>query len=209
MSLNNFYPKAIGISPFSIENGSDSPDSPFVKGYSKLKELMPYIMEAQGKDIMKGFLFDQEDKERSVIMNDIKVKARHYFTLPWDSRAKDGSQWSEGGGLIINTAPNEFILAGSGIVAEFEKSENNTEAEKILGEDGFIQEGNNSSLNNNEKWTGKSRIGIGYVDEVIVDENGSLKYMRRLNGDEDHQGRHARISVDDFKILKIKLYEYR
>ena len=52
------------------------------------------------------------------------------------------------------------------------------------------------------------RIGIGYVDQVEVDKNGKLQFIRRDNGDQDHQGRHARISCGDNKILHIKLYEY-
>ena len=52
------------------------------------------------------------------------------------------------------------------------------------------------------------RLGIGFVDEVSIDPQGQLTYLRRHNGDQDHQGRHARISVGDWKILHIKLYEY-
>lgn len=51
-------------------------------------------------------------------------------------------------------------------------------------------------------------VGIGYVDQVEIDKNGKLQFIRRDNGDQDHQGRHARISCGDNKILHIKLYEY-
>lgn len=51
-------------------------------------------------------------------------------------------------------------------------------------------------------------VGIGYVDQVEVDKNGKLQFIRRDNGGQDHQGRHARISCGDNKILHIKLYEY-
>ena len=51
-------------------------------------------------------------------------------------------------------------------------------------------------------------IGIGYVDQVEVDKSGKIQFIRRDNGDQDHQGRHARISCGDNKILHIKLYEY-
>ena len=36
----------------------------------------------------------------------------------------------------------------------------------------------------------------------------SFPYLRRHNGDQTHQGRHARIGVGEWKILHIKLYEY-
>lgn len=68
-------------------------------------------------------------------------------------------------------------------------------------------EGKHNLLASNHKFIGK-RVGIGYVDQVSVDADGTLKYIRRDNGDQDHQGRHARISIDDYKILHIKLYDY-
>ena len=58
-----------------------------------------------------------------------------------------------------------------------------------------------------QPFTGR-RLGIGFVDEVAIDETGQIRYLRRHNGDQDHQGRHARIGVDEWKILHIKLYEY-
>jgi hypothetical protein len=57
-------------------------------------------------------------------------------------------------------------------------------------------------------FTGK-RIGIGPVDEVKADGQGKFTYLRRLNGDQTHQGRHVRISVGDWQILHVKLYEYQ
>jgi hypothetical protein len=54
----------------------------------------------------------------------------------------------------------------------------------------------------------QERSGIGFVDEVEVQPDGTLKYLRRHNGDQDHQGRHARISVGDWKVLHIQLYRY-
>ena len=52
------------------------------------------------------------------------------------------------------------------------------------------------------------RIGIGFIDEVSIDANGKLKYIRRHNGDQNHQGRHAHIACGEWKILHIKLYTY-
>jgi hypothetical protein len=60
-----------------------------------------------------------------------------------------------------------------------------------------------------EKQFEGARCGIGSVDEVKVNSDASLSYVRRLNGDQDHQGRHVRISVGDVKILHVKLYEYK
>lgn len=55
---------AIGISPFSIENGSDSPQSTPVRGYAALRDLMPLLVKYQGKGVMNGFYFDNDSTER-------------------------------------------------------------------------------------------------------------------------------------------------
>ena len=198
---------AIGISPFSIEDGSDSPNSPLVQSYAKLTELMPLLTKYQGKGLMKGLLFDSENKERIIADDDLTITARHFFTLPWDPHATNGSIWPEGGGILLKLSKNEYIVAGSGIVLEFAKtSEKQTiEKQKQLGEDGFALR-NDQIKTKHDKFKGM-RCGIGYVDEVKVDKDGKLHYVRRLNGDQDHQGRHVRISVGDFKILHVQLYD--
>lgn len=134
--------------------------------------------------------------------------AKHFFSLPWDARAKDGSIWPEGGGLILRLAKDEYIIAGSGIVVEFEKENEKKEIQtKDLGEDGFAAQGGKNQTQN--IWGGGKRVGIGPVDEISIDENGKFIPIRRLNGDQTHQGRHVRIGVDDFQILHVKLYEYQ
>lgn len=199
---------AIGFSPFSIEDAPDDGNYKLTKGYRKLKELMPVITKYQGKGMMKGVLFDGENREKNIEWDGMTLVCKHFFTLPWDARATDGSIWPEGGGLIIRLNELEYIVAGSGIVMEFKTpDEMKGYVKKELGEDGFVASGGKTTTK--EVWNNGKRIGIGSVDEVSVDSNGNLKYLRCLNGDQDHQGRHVRIGVDDFSILHVKLYEYR
>ncbi len=200
---------AIGFSPFSIEDAPDNGEFKLTKGYKTLEELMPIITKYQGKGMMKGILFDQENKSQDIEWDGMTLQCKHFFTLPWDPRATDGSTWPEGGGLIIRLNKFEYIVAGSGIVIEFKNpDELKGYVQKKLGEDGFVAAGSNS-VPSAENWYAQKRIGIGSVDEVSIDENGEMKYLRRLNGDQDHQGRHVRIGVDDFSILHVKLYEYK
>lgn len=196
----------IGFSPFSIEDTPDNPEYPLIQAYQKLKELMPLITRFQGKGMMKGLLFDKNNQERILTWDNTNLICRHFFTLPWDSRATNGSNWPEGGGIIIRLTEDEYIIAGSGIVVEFQSfDEIRSITQKQLGEDGFAKECNSPIT---EKWNGGTRIGIGSVDEVKICEDGSMQYIRRLNGDQTHQGRHARIGVDNFSILHIRLYTY-
>ena len=200
----------IGFSPFSIEDAPDRPSYQLTQSYLKLKELMPLITRYQGQGAMKGLLFDQTEKERTLAWDNTLLICKHFFTLPWDSRATDGSVWPEGGGLVIRMAENEYLIAGSGIVIEFKSKEEAalSTAQAKLGEDGFVLEGEGRQASA-VRWKNEKRIGIGSVDEVSVNEDGSLNFIRRYNGDQDHQGRHARIGVDNFQILHVKLYEYR
>lgn len=197
---------AIGISPFSIENGSDSPQSTSVRGYAALRELMPLLVKYQGKGVMNGFYFDNDSTERILRHNGLKITANHYFTLPWDSRATDGSEWMPVGGVIIRLAPDEYIIAGTGIVVKFE-NETESSVKRNLGEDGFLNAG--SDRNAAPSWGGGMRAGLASVDEVAVNPDGTLRFVRRYNGDETHQGRHVRIGVDDFQVLHVKLYQYK
>lgn len=204
---------AIGISPFAIEDGSAEQGTPFVEGYEKLRGMMPLITKWQGQDRMWGLLFDQQDRERVIEDRDLVMTCRHNFTLPWDPRATDGSEWPEGGGLIIRLANNEYIVAGNGIVVEFKTASEiqSVSPMQALGEDGFASEGSDGATltGRPQKTEAYTRCGIGSVDEVEVLSDGSFRYVRRLNGDQDHQGRHVRISVGDYKVLHVRLYEYK
>lgn len=198
---------AIGFSPFSIEDGSETQDSPLVQAYAKLHDLMPVILKHQGKGEMNGLLFDQENKERIINRDGYKITCKHYYTLPWDSKATDGSVWPEGGGILIKLNTDEYLIAGSGIVITFEKESDNYTSTQNLGEDGFVNAGD--SIFKVAKWNGETRTGIASVDEVSISSDGNIKYLRRMNGDQDHQGRHVRIPVGKFAILHVKLYEYK
>ena len=86
--------------------------------------------------------------------------------------------WDMTGAIIIQTDENEFYIAGSGIVATFKNS-------------------SNPMLN----------VGILKTDEGRF-EDGNWKIIRHLNGDQIHQGRHVRIFLNDYSILRFELYNY-
>lgn len=198
---------AIGLSPFAIEGGSDNPADRDNRGRAMIKELLPVITANLGRGTMNGLYFDADSITRTINRDGMTLKASHFFTLPWDPRATDGSEWPVAGGIIIPTGEGEYIIAGSGIVVEFDKPGNTPADTRNLGEDGFLNSGADRKAG--QAWSGRSRIGLGPVSEVRVNPDGSLTPVRHFNGDETHQGRHVRIGVDDYKILRVKLYEYK
>ncbi len=198
--------QALGFSPFAIDQASASETESITKAYALLHQI----------DFVKhksswGLLFDQEDKERIIKDDKIVITCRHYFTLPWDPRATNGSTWPEGGAILMKLADNEYLLAGTGVVVTFASDYEKThDRQQVLGEDGFLTAGSTSSISHlpSSIFNGP-RKGIASVDEVSIDKQGQMNYLRRLNGDQDHQGRHVRIACGKWKILHVKLYDYR
>jgi hypothetical protein len=201
--------QALGFSPFAIDQANQAETESVSQAYNLLRQI--FSIESNKS---WGLLFDQEDRERIIDDEDVVMTCRHYFTLPWDARATDGSVWPEGGAILIRLSKFDYLLAGSGVVIDFKtRTEAQQSQKKKLGEDGFAEAGNDLSLTNqtarpSAKFKG-SRLGLLSVDEVDINPQGQFRYLRRHNGDQSHQGRHARISVGEWKILHIKLYEYK
>jgi len=86
--------------------------------------------------------------------------------------------WNMAGAIIIQTNDDEFYIAGTGIVATFKNL-------------------SNPMIN----------VGILKTDEGRF-ENKQWKVIRHLNGDQTHQGRHVRILLSDYSILRFELYNY-
>ena len=198
--------QALGFSPFAIDQASPKETESVTKAYYLLRQLLHINSQKSW-----GLLFDQEDKERIIENDGMVITCRHYFTLPWDPRATDGSTWPEGGAILQKLANNEYILAGTGIVVTFASAYEKThEQQQVLGEDGFVAAGTQDSSVKSQVSNFKGvRKGIASVDEVSIDEEGRMHYQRRLNGDQDHQGRHVRIACGEWKILHVKLYDYK
>ncbi len=87
--------------------------------------------------------------------------------------------WPMSGALIIQEDDNSFIIAGTGVVVTFAVNNANDISAGILQAD-----------------EGK------YV-------NGEWIAGRRMNGDQDHQGRHIRIPVGEWNIQRVKFYQYK
>lgn len=86
--------------------------------------------------------------------------------------------WEMAGALIVQTADSEYFLAGSGVVITFKNIKK-------------------SDLN----------VGILKADEGKFVDN-QWKVIRHLNGDQIHQGRHIRIFLNEYSIVRFELYDY-
>ena len=196
--------QALGFSPFAIDQASEEQTESVTKAYALLRQ----VFNVKHTVNTWGLLFSQEDQERIISDDGVVMTCRHYFTLPWDPRATDGSTWPEGGAMLIRLGKFDYLLAGSGVVIDFKlPAEKQQTEQKQLGEDGFAEAGGNTGQKADKRFSGK-RLGLLSVDEVEIGSAGTMQYLRRHNGDQTHQGRHARIGVGEWKVLHIKLYEY-
>lgn len=200
--------QALGFSPFAIDQASPQETESVTQAY----RLLSQVFRVKPQNTW-GLLFDQQDAERTIDDEGVVIACRHYFTLPWDPRATDGSPWPEGGAMLLRLGRYDYLLAGSGVVVDFKtRAEKQHDAQPsgqqpTLGEDGFVESGS-ATPSTLPRFHG-SRLGLLSVDEVSINDEGQLRFLRRHNGDQSHQGRHARISVGEWKILHIQLYEYQ
>ena len=213
--------QALGFSPFAIDQASPKETESVSQAYNLLRQINS-LTSHHSPLTSHGLLFDQDDKERIIENDGMVITCRHYFTLPWDARATDGTTWPEGGAILMKLADNEYLLAGTGVVVTFSSAYEKTHErlrvgeqgsgiqQQVLGEDGFVATGTPSDIKHQPSNIFKGfRKGIASVDEVSIDEEGQMHYQRRQNGDQDHQGRHVRIACGEWKILHVKLYDYK
>lgn len=196
---------AIGISPFAIDNGDDMYYGHLSDAYTTLQQLSPLFAGGSSLLLKDGVLLSVEKPETTINDDSVRITLSHYFTLPWDPRAADRKNWNDAGAVLLKIADEEYLLAGSGVVARFEDIRERKQATE-LGEDGFASSG--TDIKTAASASNTPRIGLALVEEIKIDPDGTFHRLRTLNGDETHQGRHVRIGVDDHKILHIKTYKY-
>jgi hypothetical protein len=97
----------------------------------------------------------------------------------WPYAARTEGATPRFGGMIIMTAKDEFTFAGSGVVVTFQSSSG-----------------------------AGAMAGIASMEEGAF-LNGKWVAGRRMNGDEDHQGRHLHLPGGAYGIQKVKLYSYK
>lgn len=180
---------AIGFAPFSIESVEGRTGELLTAGYELVEQLTPLIVEHQGKDEMVGLLPETSEPQRvpqRLRLNGYALNVTYERpTAAPPAQANPGAapptQTNDAptGGLVIAVGPDEFVVAGTGLVIVFEAGSPGDQNVGILS----AQEGK-------------------YV-------NGQWTPGRWLNGDQTHQGRHIRLPSGRFDIQRVKLYRYR
>ena len=166
--------KALGFSPFSIEDANAETATALAKSYDVLQQISPLILNNNWL-AMDGVLFDKDNKTQTIQLNHYRVTLSHDYTLGWSPGVKD-STWPATGAMIIQTGKDDFIVAGTGVVANF----SSVDSAKVTN--------------------------IALAEELRYEQGQEIR-GRRMNGDQDHQGRHIRIPVNEWGIQKLTLYQ--
>lgn len=161
---------AIGTSPFAVDSIANPESAPLARSYRILAQLAPLILKHQGKGQMTGFLLDKQNPSVKTEIGGYELEIRLDSIF--------GSNAESAYGLLINTAPDQYIGAGSGFRVAFKPQ---TPGPKIAG--------------------------VGTIDEGEF-VNGKWIAGRRLNGDENDQGQGWRFSPSQASIQRCIVYRY-
>ena len=74
-----------------------------------------------------------------------------------------------------------------------------------LSEKEFIVAGTGVVITFENKDQGKVTNFLS-IDKIKI-KNGQEQFLLRMNGDEDHQGRHVRIGTGEWQVQKARLYD--
>ena len=98
--------------------------------------------------------------------------------IVWNPEAEDPEKWGETSVMIMDMGNDMYLFMGTGVVTTMSPAD------------------------------GKGRVGIERIDEISFDDYGKMQKIRRLNGDENHQGRHIRIPFGEYGAQLLKVYRY-
>ncbi len=81
--------------------------------------------------------------------------------------------------MVLETAPNEFYVLGSGLTVTFIRDPD----------------------------VNDQIAGIANINQISED-HGKWVAVRQLNGDQSNQGRELSMDPHDFRVYRVKLYTY-
>jgi hypothetical protein len=189
---------AMGFTPFAIDEFGfssaagprpDPADLPIARSYATLAQLAPTILEYQGMGKMAGVVVSADDPPQKIPLGDYVLEVSYARSrmppAPLAPGAAPPPPPVPAGALFISVGPDEYIAAGSGPVSV--------------------------TFSPSPDKPGPPTAGIVYTEEGSF-ANGRWLPGRRLNGDENGQGKFLRLSggaIHNGLIQRVKLYRYR
>ncbi len=173
--------RGFGFSPFGVDSltldTADEPAPQLSDEYAALNEMSGLVLEAQQKNQIRALMLHETSPRPSQTVALGGFLFRASLARGWPARnllEKDGAM------MVLETAPNEFYLLGSGLSVTFLRDPD----------------------------TDNQVAGIASIEEGSY-ENGEWSTIRRLNGDQSNQGRELMMAPDKFHVYRVKLYTYK
>lgn len=177
---------AIGFSPFAVEDRITSPfvSAPVPKAYKILSGMAPVILDAQSRGIITGVTVDEKNPVETISMGgyNLEVHAR--------SGSFRSSAATSAYGLIINSAPNEFIISGLNLQIIFSPSDGSKTS-------GFLS-----------VWEGDYKNGQWIPGRKLNGDETTLSYSMLKQSSANRTGTIARIQNYVPGTIKVKLYQF-
>jgi hypothetical protein len=188
-AANAFYAigqhKALGYSPFGIDNKEENPSAtPVAKAYKVLEQLTPEIVKGQSENTIAGFTLTKKDSLQTVKLGEYIV------TVALRKNWSGVPQANRGYGLVINTGADFFTVAGSNIDVTFIPAS----AGPMMAGLSYVREGTFEK-------------GIWRPGRYLNGDNIMISYKLAEEAAENRTGTGARI-YEEPSILKLKLYRY-
>jgi hypothetical protein len=170
--------KAFGFSPFGVDSLQSTPANGAGPGidevYAVLDSMRDMLVSAQAADRTRGIVLHSNSPRPSQTVSLDGYLFEAALLRSWPAKtllADDGAM------MIVQSAPNEFFLAGSGLSVSF-----------------FRDPDVDNKL-----------AGIASIEEVnLID--GKWVTVRRLNGDQSNQGRQLFMEPHQVHVYRVALY---
>ena len=170
---------AFGFSPFGIDSVQ-----PLVNGsrpviadeYAALESISDLLLDAQTRGATRGLVLHTTSPRptQTVTLGGYLLTAT--LSRSWPDKAL---LTDDGAMLVLQTAPNELLILGSGLTVAFTRDPDADD--KVAG--------------------------IASIEEVSR-ENRKWQTLRRLNGDQSNQGRQLSMSPRRPQLYRVVLYSY-
>jgi len=177
---------SMGFSPYAPEFLKAEDQQVLGDAYEVIRQLTPLILANQGTGRMVGVrapsqfdgTVDLAQQEFTLGDSIFNVHFREPAPISIGARTETDMPGAHGG-LIVQLGPQDFLVAGTGMLITF-----------------GVKDG------------GKAKAGIESIWEgEFVD--GKWVPGRELNGDDSNQGRSLRLPANQFTVRRVRLYRYQ
>jgi len=174
-ALYAFGQGVFGFSPFAVDSSNEN--EPLALAYGTLNQLAP-LLTSVDRSQMTSVVRQAGDTVTAVEISSYLLRVQYQQGQQTGSPQKENTGVPSGAAIIINTAPDEFVIAGEGLTVTFLPDSPGPQHAELMN-----------------------------VEEGTFD-HGTWLPGRRLNGDETNGGNYLIFPDSRPNIQKVRLYRH-